>query len=76
MLLTNTMRVRLDMKLDDVLNNPLKIHKHPDRAGFRKFLKIIKRNNFNPSDLWQASMKSKAIKAGLIDEELNILKEV
>lgn len=64
------------MRLDDVLSNPLKIHKQPDRSGFRKFLKIIKRNEFNPSDLWQASMKTKAIKAGLIDEELNIIKEV
>ena len=64
------------MKLDDVLNNPLKIHKKPDRTGFRKFLRILKRNEFNPSDLWQTSMKSKAIKAGIIDEELNIIKEV
>lgn len=64
------------MNLDDVINNPLKIHKKPDRAGFRRLLKIIKRNEFNPSDLWQASMKSKAIKAGLIDENLNILREV
>lgn len=64
------------MKLDDVLSNPLKIHKKPDRAGFRRFLRILKRNEFNPSDLWQASMKAKAIKAGLIDEELNIIKEV
>lgn len=64
------------MGLDDVLSNPLKIHKKPDRAGFRKFLRIIKRNQYNPSDLWQASMKSKAIKAGLVDEDLNIIKEV
>ena len=64
------------MILDDVINNPLKIHKHPDRTGFRKFLKILKRNEYNPLDLWQASMKAKAIKAGLIDEELNILREV
>ena len=64
------------MKLDDVLNNPLKIHRKPDRAGFRKFLRIIKKNEYNPSDLWQASMRSKAVKAGLIDENLNIIKEV
>lgn len=64
------------MKLDDVLSNPLKIHKRPDRTGFRKFLKIIKRNQYDPSDLWQASMKAKAIKAGLIDENLNIIREV
>ena len=64
------------MKLDDMISNPLKMHKKPDKTGFRKFLKIIKHNQYNPSDLWQASMKSKAIKAGLIDEDLNILKEV
>lgn len=64
------------MRLDDVLSNPLKIHKRKATPGFKKFLNIIKRNEFNPSDLWQASMKSKAIKAGLIDEQLNILKEV
>jgi hypothetical protein len=66
----------LDMNLDDMLNNPLKIHKRPERTGFKKFIKIIKRNQFDPTDLWQASMKAKAIKAGLIDENLNILKEV
>ena len=66
----------LDMNLDDMLNNPLKIHKRPEKTGFKKFLKIIKRNQFDPSDLWQASMKAKAIKAGLIDNDLNILKEV
>ncbi len=64
------------MKLDDVLSNPLKIHKKHDRPGFRKFLRIIKRNEYDPTDLWQASMKAKAIKAGLIDEELTILREV
>lgn len=64
------------MKLDDVLNNAMKIHKRPDKPGFKKFLKIIKRNEYDPSDLWQASMKAKAIKAGLIDEDLNIIKEV
>ena len=64
------------MNLDDMLNNPLKIHKRPEKTGFKKFLKIIKRNQFDPSDLWQASMKAKAIKAGLIDNDLNILKEV
>ena len=64
------------MRLDDMLNNPIKIHKQPDRIGFRKFLKILKKNQYNPSDLWQASMKAKAIKAGLIDNDLNILREV
>lgn len=64
------------MRLEDMLSNPLKIHKQPERRGFKKFLTIIKRNEYNPSDLWQASMKSKAIKAGLIDENLNIIKEV
>lgn len=64
------------MKLDDVISNPLKIHKKPDKPGFRKFLRILKRNEYDPTDLWQTSMKAKAIKAGLIDEELNIIKEV
>lgn len=64
------------MNLDDMLNNPLKIHKRPEKTGFKKFIKIIKRNQFDPSDLWQASMKAKAIKAGLIDNDLNILREV
>ena len=76
MYLTDTLREGLDMRLDDVLNNPLKRHKSKITPGFKKFLLIIKRNEFNSSDLWQASMKSKAIKAGLIDEQLNILKEV
>ena len=64
------------MRLDDVLNNQLKMHKKKECNGFKKFLKIIKNNQYNPSDLWQASMKAKAIKAGLIDTDLNILKEV
>lgn len=63
------------MKLDDMLNNKMKIHKKPERFGFDKFLRILKRNGFNPSDKWQASMRAKAIKAGLIDEDNNILKE-
>jgi hypothetical protein len=64
------------MKLDDMLNNKLKIHKQRDTPGYRKFLTIIKENRYDASDLWQASMKAKAIKAGLIDENLNILREV
>ena len=64
------------MRLDDVISNPLKIHKRPERTGFKKFIRILKRNEYDPSDLWQACMKAKAIKAGIIDEELNILKEV
>lgn len=64
------------MNLDDIINNPLKRHKQRATPGFQKFLKIIKRGEYNPKNLWQASMKAKAIKAGLIDEELNILKEV
>jgi hypothetical protein len=64
------------MKLDDMLNNTMKIRRQPDKPGYRKFLKILKQNQFNPTNLWQASMKAKAIKAGLIDENLNILKEV
>lgn len=75
MYLTDTLKEGLDMKLNDMLYNPLKRHKRPERTGFKKFLTIIKRNEYNPSNLWQASMKSKAIKAGLIDEELNILRE-
>jgi hypothetical protein len=71
-----TKRKRLNMRLDDILNNPLKIHKKKPQPGFKKFLKIIKNNQYDPSDLWQASMKVKAIKAGLIDENLKILKEV
>lgn len=64
------------MNLDDILNNPLKRHKQRERTGFKKFLRLIKNNQFNPTDLWQASMKAKAIKAGLIDEDLNIIREV
>lgn len=64
------------MLLDDIIANPLKRHKRPDRPGYRKFLKIIKQNSYDPTNRWQASMKEKAIKAGLIDENLNILKEV
>jgi hypothetical protein len=63
------------MLLDDIINNPLKLHKKSTTPGFKKFLKIIKRGEYNPQNLWQACMKEKAIKAGLIDEDLNILKE-
>lgn len=63
------------MNIDDMLFNQLKIRKKPERKGFKKFLKIIKQNEYDPSNLWHTTMKSKAIKAGLIDEELNILRE-
>jgi hypothetical protein len=72
----NSGKEGVDMRLDYVLNNAMKIHKKPERTGFKKFLKIIKQNQYDPSDLWQASMKAKAIKAGLIDENLKVVDDI
>lgn len=63
------------MNIDKMLSDPLKFRRKPERKGFKKFLKIIKQNEYDPTDIWHACMKVKAIKAGLIDEDLNILKE-
>ena len=64
------------MSLNDILNNKLKlVPKSPKTDGAKKFISILKRNEYDPRNLYHRKLKSLALAAGLIDEQLNILQE-
>lgn len=61
------------MKLDDILNNNLK-HNHKKRqTSGDKIIKLLLTHTYNPSNPTHVRMKNRAIKAGIIDEKLNII---
>lgn len=64
------------MTLTDKINNPLKRHHKRPSVSAQKIIRLIRTNNYNPSDKLHVRMKNIAIKQGYIDEELNIIKEI
>ena len=61
------------MYLDDYLNNNLKHQKKKPIMSYEKIKHLILTHTYNPSNPTHVRMKNRAIKAGIIDEELNII---
>lgn len=61
------------MNLDDFLNNKLKHPKKKKRVSCEKIIQLIINNEYNPSNPTHVRMKNRAVRAGVIDENLNII---
>jgi hypothetical protein len=61
------------MNLDDILNNKLKHPKKKKRVSCQKIIQLILDNKYDPSNPTHVRMKNRAVEAGVIDENLNII---
>lgn len=61
------------MNLDDILNNKLKHPKKKKAVSCEKIIQLILENKYDPSNPTHVRMKNRAVKAGVIDENLNII---
>lgn len=65
-----------NMNLVDKINNPLKRHHKKPSSSAGQIIKLIRTNQYDPTNRIHVYMKNTAIRQGYIDEELNIMKEV
>lgn len=61
------------MNLDDYLNNKLKHTKKKKTVSCEKIVQLILENKYDSSNPTHVRMKNRAVKAGVIDENLNII---
>ena len=61
------------MILDDKLNNNFKHMHKKEQTSCKKIIDLILSNKYDKSNPTHVRMKNRAIKAGVIDENLNII---